>query len=189
MAGPICSLSSQPAESTDVLDSNFQLRLLRSVYAVPNAIHRLSPDVPGLVQTSNNLARVLVKDGEFSIQCLTRGSVDSEKMDLATAIRCSLELLGAEVALLGAYPGWTPQPQSSIVTLMSSLYQELFHEKPQVSACHAGLECGILGKNYPSMEMISFGPNIRGAHSPDEKVQISSVRKFWGFLLATLERI
>lgn len=174
---------------TRVLEPEFQARLLRSIYAIPNGIHRMSPDVPGLVQTSNNLARVHVENGEAGVQCLCRSSVDTEKMDLATAVRSSLELLGAKVDLQGGYPGWTPRPESSIVQLMSGLYRELFGSEPHVKACHAGLECGILGQNYRDMEMISFGPNIRGAHSPDECVQISSVQRFWKYLTATLERL
>lgn len=187
---PECRLLCQdaPAPST-VVERDYQGKLLCAIYAVHNGIYRMSPDVPGLVQTSNNLARVLVRDGELSLQCLTRGSVDSEKMDLATAIRCSLDILGAEVSFVGAYPGWTPRPESGIVRLMSGLYTELFTEKPVVTACHAGLECGILGTNYPEVEMISFGPNIHGAHSPDEKVQVSSVQKFWKFLTQTLARL
>ncbi len=121
--------------------------------------------------------------------CLARGSVDSEKDDLARAIKCTFELMGADVELTGAYPGWQPKPESPIVRLMSGLYEEMFGEKAPVLACHAGLECGIIGQNYPDMQMISFGPNIRGAHSPDEKVQISSVQKYWGFLMETLRRI
>lgn len=171
-----------------ILSNKFQLKLLRAVYAIPNGIYRMDPSIAGLVQTSNNLARVLVKDGEYSIQCLTRSSVDTEKMDEATAIRSALELMGARVSFSGSYPGWTPKPKAPIVGLMSDLYREMYDEEADVNACHAGLECGIIGRNYPDMDMISFGPNIRGAHSPDEKVQISSVKKFWEFLLATLER-
>lgn len=104
-------------------------------------------------------------------------------------MRSALDLLGCKVAQTGGYPGWTPRPESGIVKLMSGLYGELFGSAPHVKACHAGLECGILGKNYGQMEMISFGPNIRGAHSPDECVQISSVQRFWKFLKATLERL
>lgn len=177
------------APQSRVLQEEYQGRLLRALYAVPSGIHRMDPGVPGLVQTSNNLARVIVREGELSVQCLTRGSVDSEKLDLACAIRCALELAGAEVKLVGEYPGWAPQPSSGIVKLMSQLHQELFGSAPHVTACHAGLECGILGRNYPDMEMVSFGPNIKGAHSPDEKVQISSVQKFWRYLNATLERL
>ena len=172
-----------------VLNTDFQGKLLRAVSACPNGIFRMSPDVPDLVQTSNNLARLKVEDGEYKVMCLTRGSVDSEKMDLARAIQSTYELMGAEVECSGAYPGWAPRPSAPIVKLMSDLYQELFGEEAAVLACHAGLECGILGSNYPEMQMISFGPNIRGAHSPDEKVQISSVQKYWGLLLEALKRI
>jgi dipeptidase D len=172
-----------------VLNQSFQYQLLRSIYGCLNGIYRMSPDIQGLVQTSNNLARVLVNNGEFQILCLTRSSVDSEKTDLQFAITSVFELLGAEITATGSYPGWTPRPSSPIVKLMSELYQEKFHSEPKVSACHAGLECGILGTNYPDMQMISFGPNIKGAHSPDERVQISSVQKYWSFLLETLVRI
>jgi dipeptidase D len=172
-----------------VLGASFQYTLLRALYGCPAGIYRMSPDIDRLVQTSNNLARVLVKDGNYNIQCLTRSSVDTEKMDLAQAIASCLELTGAQVTYSGNYPGWTPQPGSGLVKLMSSLYQELFKSPAHVNAVHAGLECGILGTNYPAMQMISFGPNIRGAHSPDEKVQISSVQKFWHYLLEALKRI
>ncbi len=170
-----------------VLQNAFQSTLLKAVYACPNGIYRMSPDIDSLVQTSNNLARVLVSDGKYEILCLTRSSVNSEKEDLAKAIQSTFELLGAKVSNGGAYPGWTPKPDAAIVKLMSDLYKNRFDSEPNVNACHAGLECGILGQNYPDMDMISFGPNIRGAHSPDEKVQISSVQKFWGFLLETLQ--
>ncbi len=175
--------------STDqkVMASDTQSKLLKTLYACPNGIYRMSPDIDSLVQTSNNLARVLVSEGTFEILCLTRSSVNSEKEDLTKAIQSTFELLDAEVSTGGDYPGWTPKPDAAIVSLMSDLYRKRFDSEPHVNACHAGLECGILGQNYPAMDMISFGPNIRGAHSPDEKVQISSVQKFWGFLLETLE--
>ena len=172
-----------------VLPKSFQDSLLRAIYACPNGIYRMSPDIEDLVQTSNNLARVFVNQGSYQILCLTRSSVNSEKLDEANAIKCTFELMGASVTTGGAYPGWTPDPNSKIVQVMSNLYKEMYNANPDVNACHAGLECGILGSNYPDMEMISFGPNIRGAHSPDEKAQISSVQKFWGFLVETLKRI
>ncbi len=172
-----------------VFPADFSFKLLRTVYTCPNGIYRMSPDIAGLVQTSNNVARVEVKEGRFSIQCLTRSSVESEKMDLKNAITAAFELMGAKVEYGGSYPGWAPLPSSPIVSLMSNLYLEMFNTQAHVNACHAGLECGILGRNYPEMQMISFGPNIHGAHSPDERVQISSVQKFWGYLLETLNRI
>jgi len=180
---------SASAAATLVLPADFQLKTLSAIYTCPNGIYRMSPDVAGLVQTSNNLSRVLIKDGTFSIQCLTRSAVDSEKMDLARAIQADLQMAGANVGFAGSYPGWAPKPDSDIVTLMRDLYQERNHSEPHVYACHAGLECGIVGANYPEMEMISFGPNITGAHSPDEQVQISSVQKFWDFLLEVLVKI
>ena len=171
-----------------VLSDEFQTKVIRAIYACPNGVYRMSPDIEGLVQTSNNVARVLIKDGKYSIQCLTRSSVDSEKTDLAQSIQSAFELIGASIKLDGSYPGWAPKPDAAIIKTMSNLYQELFNESAEVSACHAGLECGILGTHYPEMQMISFGPNIRGAHSPDEKVQISSVQKYWGYFLETLKR-
>ena len=172
-----------------VMSADFQFKLLRSIYACPFGIYRMSPDIAGLVQTSNNVARVIVKDGTYQIQCLTRSSVDSEKIDLKNSITSAFELLGADITAAGSYPGWVPKPSSPIVKLMADLYKERFQTEAKVSACHAGLECGILGANYPDIQMISFGPNITGAHSPDEQVQISSVQKYWGLLLETLVRI
>lgn len=181
-----CESSDQRGEA---MSSEFQRGLLSAIYACPNGIYRMSPDIADLVQTSNNLARVEVKGGKVTVMCLTRSAVDSEKNDLANAIRSVFELIGLDVELAGGYPGWAPKPSSDIVSLMADLYREMFNEEPKVLACHAGLECGILGTNYPNMDMVSFGPNIKGAHSPDERTQISSVQKYWGFLLETLKRI
>jgi dipeptidase D len=175
--------------SENTIPLPFQKLLLRVLANTPNGIFRMSPDIKDLVQTSNNLARVLIKDGTYSIQCLTRSAVDSEKMDLAHTIAAGFEIFDAQITLTGSYPGWTPKPEAAIVKIMSGLYEARFGHAPHVNACHAGLECGILGTNYDGMEMISFGPNIRGAHSPDEKAQISSVQKYWGYLLDTLNNI
>ncbi len=171
------------------LDPEFQKRLFAAVAACPSGISRMSPDIDGLVQTSNNLASVEVKGGHLIVQCLCRSSVDTEKMAHAREIEGVFSLLGAAVEFAGSYPGWTPRPEASIVKLMEQLYEARFDSKAAVVACHAGLECGIIGRHYPEMEMISFGPNIRGAHSPDEKVEVSSVERFWGLLLETLEKI
>ncbi len=171
------------------LNEEFQFKILRSIGACPNGIFRMSPNIAGLVQTSNNLARVLIKDNKYSILCLTRSAVDSEKMELANNIKGAFELASANVNLDGSYPGWAPNPNSKIVDVMADLYRKMHTDEPDVNACHAGLECGIIGSHYPEMDMVSFGPNIRGAHSPDEKVQISSVQKFWKYLLETLKLI
>ena len=172
-----------------VLPERLQFALLAGVYACTSGIFRMSPDVPGLVQTSNNLARVAAQEGQLQIACLTRSSVNSERDDLARGLMAAFAPIGGDLSATGSYPGWKPAPESAIVTIMSQLYHELFGDEPHVSACHAGLECGILGQNYETLDMISFGPNIYGAHSPDERVQISSVQKFWKFLLETLHRI
>jgi dipeptidase D len=164
-------------------------RIVNVLASVHNGVFRMSPEITDLVEASSSLARVLIADGHFSTQSLQRSSVESTKREVSMAIRCAFELMGARVEQSGDYPGWKPNPEALILKLMKGLYEELYQESPQVKACHAGLECGILGKHLPGAEMISFGPNIRAAHSPDEKVQISSVQKFWRFYLETLKRI
>ncbi|MCF7568532.1 aminoacyl-histidine dipeptidase [Sabulilitoribacter arenilitoris] len=172
-----------------IMDLGIQEELTRALYAALNGVYRMSADIPDLVETSNNIARVIVKEGHINISCLTRSSVESSKMDLANTLRATFELTGCEVTFSGDYPGWTPNMDSAILKLMTKLYEELNGKKPHVAACHAGLECGLLGINYPNMDMISFGPNIKGAHSPDERAQISSVQKYWKFVLEILKRI
>lgn len=172
-----------------IMDLGVQEGLTRAIYAALNGVYRMSADIPNLVETSNNIARVLVKNGHIHIGCLTRSSVETSKLDLANTLRATFELTGCEVEFSGDYPGWTPNMDSPILKVMSKLYEDLNDEKPHVAACHAGLECGILGTNYPTMDMISFGPNIKGAHSPDERAQISSVQKYWKFVLEILKHI
>ena len=172
-----------------IMDLGVQEGFTRAMYAALNGVYRMSPDIPELVETSNNIARVVVKDGHIKVGCLTRSSVESAKMDLANTLRAAFELTGCEVEFSGDYPGWTPNMDSPILKVMTKLYEDLNGEKPHVAACHAGLECGILGQNYPEMDMISFGPNIKGAHSPDERAQISSVQKYWKFVLEILKAI
>lgn len=187
---PHATITATPVETPEtVLDAAEAKALVAAVFGAHSGIFRMSPDIEGLVNTSNNVARVLVANGEALISCLTRSAAESEKGELATALTRTFEAAGYNVVADGAYPGWTPNPKSAILTKMSTLYREMFNDEPKIQACHAGLECGILGTNYPEMELISFGPNIRGAHSPDEKCQISSVAKSWNFLLATLADI
>ena len=173
-----------------IMDLGVQEGLTRAIYAALNGVYRMSADIQDLVETSNNIARVIVKDGHIKIGCLTRSSVESSKWDLANALRSTFELTGCEVELDGDYPGWKPNMDSDILKVLVPLYKNLNNgEEPHVAACHAGLECGILGKNYPEMDMISFGPNIKGAHSPDERAQISSAQKYWNFVLEILKNI
>ncbi|GIJ95962.1 aminoacyl-histidine dipeptidase [Capnocytophaga stomatis] len=170
-----------------VMELGVQEGVLRSIYTAHNGVYAMSKSISDLVETSNNIARVVIKNGEIKILCLTRSSVESAKFDLANALRSAFELSGFEVEFTGSYPGWEPNVNASILKVLKEQYEKLFGEKPNVVACHAGLECGILGQNYPNMEMISFGPTIKGAHSPDEKVNIKSVQKFWKYLLEILK--
>jgi len=175
--------------SGDAMDDTDCTKILNTMCAVHNGVFRMSPEIADLVEASSSLARVIIHEGQFTTQSLQRSSVESTKSEVSMAIRTAFENMGATVEQSGDYPGWEPNRNSSILQLMESLYVQLFNETPQVKACHAGLECGILGKHLPGVEMISFGPNIRAAHSPDEKVQISSVQKFWSYLLETLKHI
>jgi dipeptidase D len=172
-----------------VMELGVQEGIVRAIYAAHNGVYRMSPDMADLVETSNNIARVVIKDGEIMVGCLTRSSVESSKFDLANALRSAFELAGCEVAFSGSYPGWTPNVNSEILDVLVSIYEKQNGEKPKVVACHAGLECGILGTNYPGMDMISFGPTIHGAHSPDERASIKSAQKYWKFVLEILENI
>lgn len=164
-------------------------RIILSLKAAHNGVYRMSPDVADLVEASNNVARVELKNGELKILNLSRSSVESSKYAVAEQLKATFELAGMKVEFNGSYPGWKPKPGSEIVKKMAEIYERDFGAKPQVVACHAGLECGIIGANYPEMDMVSFGPTIRGAHSPDERANIPSTQKFWGFLKEILGNI
>ena len=172
-----------------VMEPAVQEGFLKSIYAAFNGVYRMSPDIENLVETSNNIARVIVKSGQIKIGCLTRSSSETNKIDLANSLKSAFELSGFDVELSGEYPGWQPNINSEILDIVSNLYENLHGEKAKVEACHAGLECGILGQNYPEIDMVSFGPTIRGAHSPDERASISSTKKFWKFLIEILKNI
>jgi dipeptidase D len=171
------------------METHSFITLLKTLYTAHNGVYRMSPDISDLVETSNNLAKVTVENGQIKIECLTRSAVESSKMDLAEALRSAFELAKYEVTFAGSYPGWQPNLSSPILKVMTQIYSNIFNEKANVVACHAGLECGILGTNYPKMDMISFGPTIHGAHSPDEKANIKSTQKFWKYLLEVIKNI
>ena len=166
-----------------------QYRIIRAVFVCPNGVVRMSQAMPGLVETSNNLAIVKCVDGKFEAHCLTRSSVDSAKEATAWKIAAVFHLIDAEVRLEGGYPGWKPNMKSPVLKTMTNVYKELFGAEPEVKAIHAGLECGLISGVYPGLDMISFGPTIKYPHSPDEKVHIESVGKFWDYLVATLKNI
>ncbi len=163
--------------------------LTRAIVGCPDGVQKMSMSMPGLVQTSTNLARVISDDRSVKLQCLLRSSVNTEKRALGEAIAAVFELAGAKVELSGEYDGWNPNMDSPILKAMTASYETLYGVKPAVTAIHAGLECGIIGSKYPKMDMISFGPTICYPHSPDEKVEIASVGKFYDFLIDTLRRI
>ncbi len=172
-----------------IMDLGVQIGILKSIYAAHNGVFRMSPEIKDLVEASNNIAKVIISNGTLQIECLTRSSVESSRDDVANSLRAAFELSGCEVAFGGEYPGWQPKRDAAILQLVDDTYYELHKERAHVMACHAGLECGIIGEHYPEMEMISFGPTILGAHSPDERVSISSVQKYWKLVLAVLENI
>ncbi len=174
-----------------VIGRKIQKRLTAAIIACPNAVIRMSDSMAGLVETSTNLAIVKsdAKEKTITASLLMRSSVDSAKAELGSRIKAVFTMAGAEVVFSGAYPGWKPNMDSAILKTMQEVYNKHFGKIPEIKAIHAGLECGILGGNYPHWDMISFGPTIRFPHSPDEKVNIATVQKFWHFLVATLESI
>jgi len=174
-----------------LVDEDTQVKLTHAIVACPNGAIRMSDSMPGLVETSTNLA-IVKSDATtktIEISCLMRSSVDSARAELGSRMESVFTLAGAQVTLKGGYPGWKPNMDSPILKTMQQVYQSKYGRIPEIKAIHAGLECGILGGTYPNWDMISFGPTIRFPHSPDEKVNIESVKKFWDFLVETLKNI
>lgn len=172
-----------------LIPEEIQDDLINSVTACPNGVMRFITELPTIVETSNNLAIIKSNGNTIECNCLLRSSVESRKQELASMIESIFSLAGAKVQLGGDYPGWQPNLESPILKEMLSVYEKQYNKTPKITIIHAGLECGILGTHYPEMDMISFGPTIRYPHSPDEKVNIATVQKFWDFLKATLLNI
>ncbi|UBM61067.1 aminoacyl-histidine dipeptidase [Candidatus Sulfidibacterium hydrothermale] len=169
-------------------DDNFTT-LVNALYACPHGVIAMSQDIPNFVETSTNLASVKFEEKEIVITTSQRSSVESEKQDVTNKVVSVFNLAGARSETSDGYPGWTPNPDSKIMELTRDTYKKLFHVEPKVLAIHAGLECGLIGAKYPGMDMISFGPTLRGVHSPDEKLEIASVEKFWKLILEVLKNI
>ena len=163
------------------------LNLCKALYACPSGVERMSDAMPGLVETSNNMAIVKSENGTISVHSLMRSSVDTAKDDLAEKMRAVFELAGAQVEFRGGYSGWAPNMASPILKEMKAVYEKLYGKQPAVMAIHAGLECGILGGTYPNWDMVSCGPTIFSPHSPDERVEIDSVGKWWDFVVEVLK--
>jgi dipeptidase D len=182
----ICSKVSTPAK---VMDKEEQYKIIRAIFVCPNGVQRMSQSMKGLVETSNNLAIVKCIGGKFEAYNLTRSSVDSAKEATAWKIAAGFHLIGAKVTLSGSYPGWKPNLQSLILKTMGKVYKDMFGKTPDIKAIHAGLECALIGGIYPNLDMVSLGPTIKYPHSPDEKVNIESVKKFWEFIVGTLKQV
>lgn len=163
--------------------------LIHAITLCPHGVYRMIPEMPDIVETSNNLAMIGMENNRITVMCLTRSSVESRKEELRQIIQSAFALAGAETEFTGSYPGWKPNLHSHILEVMKDVYQKEFGTTPRIITIHAGLECGIIGRNYPGMDMISFGPTIEHPHSPDERVNIATVQKFYHFLLATLKEL
>ncbi|MCT4646810.1 MAG: aminoacyl-histidine dipeptidase [Carboxylicivirga sp.] len=180
-------------ESVDLpatlMDKESQAKLLNALYACPHGVIDMSRDIEGLVETSTNLASVKMQGEQILVTTSQRSSVESAREDVAQMVRSVFELAGAEVKHTDGYPGWAPDTNSEILQITRDSYKRLFDTDPVVRAIHAGLECGLFLEKYPGMDMISFGPTIRGAHSPDERIEIETVKKFWKHLIDVLKNI
>lgn len=175
-------------EAEALTDTATQL-LVAALHAAPYGVERMSVEVPGVVETSNNLGVVSLENGRFHLCALVRSLRDSATQNLADRFAALFGLIGAQTRVENAYPGWTPSADSTLLTRFRRLHQELIGEDPAVKVIHAGLECGIIGGKYPQLEMISFGPVIRGAHSPTERTELASVEEFWKVLKALVADI
>ncbi|MFG6341553.1 MAG: aminoacyl-histidine dipeptidase [Alistipes sp.] len=174
----------------EVLDAKTQFGLIYSLVGVPNGVVAMSFAMPGLVETSTNLASVKFEgDDRIVVTSSQRSSVESAKTYVMQMVESVFALAGADVAHSDGYPGWTPDPQSKLLAVTAESYERLFGVKPKVRAIHAGLECGLFLEKYPDLEMVSFGPTLRGVHSPDERLEIATVDKFWRLLLEVLRTI
>lgn len=172
-----------------ILSLDSQKQLIYSLYACPHGVITYSAEIPGFVETSTNLASVKTLAEHILITTSQRSSVESAKDDVSNMVASCFSLTNAKVYHTDGYPGWQPNPESKIVATTVKSYKKLFNEEPEVLAIHAGLECGLIGDKYPEMDMISFGPTIKGAHSPDERLHIESTLKFWNLLIDILENI
>lgn len=173
----------------EVVKKEDQVKLLNSIYACPHGVIAWSQSIPGFVETSTNLASIRMEEGHFLITTSQRSSVESAKEDIANMVKACFLLTGAEITQSNGYPGWAPNPDSEIREITVEAYRKLFGQEPHVKAIHAGLECGLIGDKYPGMDMISYGPTIKGAHSPDERIEIASVQKFWDLTLEILRMV
>ncbi|MDG2081646.1 MAG: aminoacyl-histidine dipeptidase [Bacteroidales bacterium] len=187
---PYMEITINPIEIPDnVIDDESFTELVNAIYACPHGVIAMSQSIENFVETSTNLASVKFLDDEVLITTSQRSSVESEKQDITNMVKSVFNLAGGRTKTSDGYPGWTPNPDSEIMNITVDSYKKLFKMEPEVLAIHAGLECGLIGDKYPEMDMISFGPTIKRAHSPEEKIEIDSVSKFWDLTLDVLKNI
>jgi dipeptidase D len=188
---PLISLSLGSTSLPEkIFSDEFTQKLVLGLHIVPNGVISMSHRMHGMVETSTNLASIKAIDRkQLVVTTSQRSDRESGKWHIASIVYDTFALIGATVVHSDGYPGWTPKPDAEIVATSVRAYKECFNEEPKVRSIHAGLECGLFLEKYPNLEMISFGPTIRGAHSPDERLHIGSVQKFWDFLLALIQNI
>jgi dipeptidase D len=167
----------------EVFEETFQIDVLNALVVCPHGVAAMSQDIPGFVETSTNLASVKVVDGNVVFTTSQRSSVESKKQAIVDKVSATFWMIGADVVNSDGYPGWNPNPDSEALRVLVEAYHNVFHKEPQVLAIHAGLECGLFSEKYPDMDMVSFGPTLRGVHSPDEKLEIKTVQMCWDLMV------
>jgi dipeptidase D len=177
------------ANPSQAFDKDSQIKLLNLIHGLPHGVDKMSYDIDGLVETSTNLATVALKDDNALIGLSSRSSIMSALQDFRDRIKATAELAGAQVKEETPYPGWKPNLESNILKLSKKIFKDMYGKDPKVEAIHAGLECGIIGEKFPGMDMISIGPTIKYPHSPEEQIHVSTVDKFYKFVLKLLEKI
>ena len=187
---PSMDLAIESVDAPDYcIDSKTSLSLVRALYSAPHGVISMSHDIEGLVETSTNLAAVKMEgDNKIKVTTSQRSSVESRKVDIAGQVEAHFQLAGAEVTHSDGYPGWAPNMDSAIMKIAAESYEELFGQKAAIKAIHAGLECGLFLQNHPDLDMVSFGPTMTGVHSPDERLLIPTVEKFWKHLALVLKK-
>jgi len=186
--GLIVNITPQPLPKS-MMDKDMQRNLLLALYAVPHGVIKMSYDIPGLTETSTNLATIATDEKYITVVTSQRSSVASEIDDVVEMVHSVFNLAGAKSEVTDGYPGWKPNVNSEILGVAKNTYTQLFNKEPEIKAIHAGLECGIISEKYPDMDMISFGPTLFGVHSPDEKMEIASIPKFWDLLINILKNV
>ncbi len=185
----LITIEEEKSKSKKVISKSLQRKILQTVSALPHGVIKMSADIPGLVETSTNVAVISTDKKGISIATSQRSSVDSEIVEIIHTVESIFDLGGANIQGTDGYPGWKPNLDSEILKVAQSTYKQLYGKEPEVKAIHAGLECGIIGERMSGMDMISFGPTLEGVHSPDEKIYIDTVEKFWTFLIGILRNV